>query len=32
VTDLRIFGATEMTIEYFDYAPNGVLAAKGDTR
>lgn len=23
VTDVRIFGATEMTIEYFDYAPNG---------
>jgi hypothetical protein len=22
VTDVRIFGATEMTIEYFDYAPN----------
>jgi endo-alpha-1,4-polygalactosaminidase (GH114 family) len=32
VTDVRNFGATEMTIEYFDYAPNGVLAAKGDTR
>jgi hypothetical protein len=29
VTDARIFGATEMTIEYFDYAPNrGRLAAK----
>ena len=24
VTDVRIFGATEMTIEYFDYAPSGV--------
>jgi hypothetical protein len=23
VTDVHIFGATEMTIEYFDYAPNG---------
>jgi len=23
VTDARIFGATEMTIEYFDYVPNG---------
>ena len=23
VTDVRIFGATEMTIEYFDYMPNG---------
>jgi hypothetical protein len=22
VTDVRIFGATEVTIEYFDYAPN----------
>ena len=22
VTDARIFGATEMTIEYFDYTPN----------
>jgi hypothetical protein len=22
VTDVRIFGATEMTIEYFDYLPN----------
>ena len=22
VTDVRIFGATEMTIEYFDYTPN----------
>jgi len=22
VTDVRIFGATELTIEYFDYAPN----------
>jgi len=22
VTDVRIFGSTEMTIEYFDYAPN----------
>jgi hypothetical protein len=22
VTDVRIFGATEMTIDYFDYAPN----------
>ncbi len=32
VTDVRIFGTTEMNIEYFDYAPNGVLAAKGDTR
>ena len=42
VTDARIFGATEMTIEYFDYVPNGVLpvskgletyrAAQGDTR
>jgi hypothetical protein len=42
VTDARILGATEMTIEYFDYAPNGVLpvskgletyrAAQGDTR
>jgi hypothetical protein len=32
VTDVRIFGSTEMTIEYFDYAPNGVLAAQRDTR
>ena len=24
VTDVRIFGATEMTIEYFDYAPNAI--------
>jgi len=32
VTDVRIFGATEMTIEYFDYTPNGVLAVKGDNR
>ena len=32
VTDVRIFGATEMTIEYFDYAPNGVLAAQRDAR
>ena len=23
VTDVRIFGSTEMTIEYFDYVPNG---------
>jgi len=23
VTDVRIFGTTEMTIQYFDYAPNG---------
>jgi hypothetical protein len=23
VTDVRIFGAVEMTIEYFDYTPNG---------
>jgi hypothetical protein len=22
VTDVRVFGATEMTIEYFDYTPN----------
>ncbi len=22
VTDVRIFGSTEVTIEYFDYAPN----------
>jgi hypothetical protein len=22
VTDVRIFGATEVTIEYFDYSPN----------
>jgi len=27
VTDVRVFGATEMTIEYFDYVPNGVLSA-----
>jgi hypothetical protein len=26
VTDVRIFGATEMTIEYFDYVPNGALS------
>jgi hypothetical protein len=26
VTDVRVFGATEMTIEYFDYVPNGVLS------
>jgi hypothetical protein len=32
VTDVRIFGATEMNIEYFDYAPNDALAAKGDPR
>jgi hypothetical protein len=25
VTDVRIFGATEMTIEYFDYSPNRSL-------
>jgi hypothetical protein len=24
VTDARIFGATEMTIEYFDYGPNSI--------
>jgi len=24
VTDARLFGATEMTIEYFDYAPNTI--------
>jgi hypothetical protein len=30
VTDVRIFGATEMTIEYLDYAPNGApLSASG---
>jgi hypothetical protein len=30
VTDVRIFGATEMTIEYVDYAPNGApLSASG---
>jgi len=29
VTDVRIFGATEMTIEYFDYTPNASpVAAK----
>jgi|HubBroStandDraft_1064217.scaffolds.fasta_scaffold66954_2 hypothetical protein len=27
VTDVRIFGATEMTIEYFDYTPNGSALA-----
>jgi len=27
VTDARIFGATEMTIEYFDYRPNGSPAS-----
>jgi hypothetical protein len=32
VTDVRIFGSTEMTIEYFDYMPNGVLAAQRDAR
>jgi hypothetical protein len=42
VTDVRILGTTEMSIEYFDYVPNGVLsvskgletyrAAQGDTR
>jgi hypothetical protein len=42
VTDARIFGATEMTIEYFDYAPNNIpsdfrsletySAASGNTR
>ena len=31
VTDVRIFGATEMTIEYFDYTPNAShLAAQED--
>jgi hypothetical protein len=30
VTDVRVFGATEMTIEYFDYAPNtSPLSASG---
>ena len=42
VTDVRVFGATEMTIEYSDYAPNGVQSvskaletyhpAQGDAR
>ena len=42
VTDVRIFGATEMTIEYFDYVPNSIpsdfrsldiySAASGNTR
>ena len=42
VTDARIFGTTEMTIEYFDYAPNSIpsdfksletySAASGNTR
>jgi|SRR5580704_14228846 hypothetical protein len=42
LTDARIFGATEMTIEYFDYAPNSIptdfrsaeahSAASGNTR
>ena len=27
VTDVRIFGATEMTIEYFDYTPNAYALA-----
>jgi len=27
VTDARIFGSTEMTIEYFDYVPNGSQAS-----
>jgi len=32
VTDVRIFGATEMTIEYFDYAPNaGPLSASRES-
>ena len=32
VTDVRIFGATEMTIEYFDYAPNtSPLSASGSS-
>jgi hypothetical protein len=32
VTDVRIFGATEMTIEYFDYAPNtSALSASGSS-
>jgi hypothetical protein len=31
VTDARILGATELTIEYFDYAPNAsVVAASGE--
>jgi hypothetical protein len=28
VTDVRIFGATEMTIEYFDYTPNASPSAR----
>jgi hypothetical protein len=32
VTDVRIFGATEMTIEYFDYAPGtSPLSASGSS-
>jgi hypothetical protein len=32
VTDARIFGPTEMTIEYFDYRPNGYpLSLNGDS-
>jgi hypothetical protein len=31
VTDVRIFGSTEVTIEYFDYAPNtSALSASGE--
>jgi len=31
ITDVRIFGSTELTIEYFDYAPNtSVLSASSE--
>jgi hypothetical protein len=30
LTDVRIFGGTEMTIEYFDYAPNASPAFSAD--
>lgn len=29
VTDVRIFGGTELTIEYFDYAPNAASVSGG---
>jgi hypothetical protein len=31
ITDARIFGSTELTIEYFDYIPNGQAPTTNDT-
>ncbi len=31
VTDVRIFGSTELTIQYFDYIPNGPTLSTNDS-